>query len=232
VDVSAGLLMMNAATVPPLRHDKTRRVTVPSALLRAGGMTELGSGPPQKAGPTRDSGASSPAAGHASAATGHFCYITQAAASNNTALLQNRKDPMQTASIQWIGEQKFLAVSPSGHAVPFDSDRESNKAPGAMEMVLMALGACTATDMVLILEKKRQKLESLEVLCSGERAAEPPTVWTKLEVLFRLRGTIDEAAVKHAMSLTEEKYCSVAAMLKKTAAFTWRYEILPPSAAK
>jgi putative redox protein len=139
---------------------------------------------------------------------------------------------MQTASIQWIGEQKFLATSPSGHAVPFDSDRESNKAPGAMEMVLMALGACTATDMVLILEKKRQKLESLEVLCSGERAPEPPTVWTKLEVLFRLRGTIDEAAVKHAMSLTEEKYCSVAAMLKKTAAFTWRYEILPPAAAK
>ena len=162
----------------------------------------------------------------------HFCYISQAAASNQIASRQNRKDPMQTASIRWTGEQKFLAVSPSGHAVPFDSDRESNKAPGAMEMVLMALGACTATDMVLILEKKRQKLESLEVLCSGERAAEPPTVWTKLEVRFRLRGTLDEAAVQHAMSLTEEKYCSVAAMLKKTAAFTWRYEILPPAAAQ
>jgi len=138
---------------------------------------------------------------------------------------------MQTATIQWTGEQKFLAVSPSGHAVPFDSDRGSNKAPGPMEMVLMSLGACTATDMVIILEKKRQKLESLEVICSGERAAEPPTVWTRLEVLFRLRGQIDEAAVKHAVDLTEEKYCSVAAMLKKTAAFTWRYEILPPAAA-
>src|SRR5258708_3663846 len=160
-----------------------------------------------------------------------FCYITRAAASNYAHPATGRF-LMQTASIQWIGEQKFLAVSPSGHAVPFDSDRESNKAPGAMEMTLMALGACTATDMVLILEKKRQKLESLEVLCSGERAPEPPTVWTKLEVLFRLRGTLDEAAVQHAMSLTEEKYCSVAAMLKKTAAFTWRYEILPPAAAK
>ena len=139
---------------------------------------------------------------------------------------------MQTASIRWIGEQKFFAVGPSGHAVPFDSDRKSNKAPGAMEMVLMALGACTATDMVLILEKKRQKLESLEVLCSGVRAVQPPTVWTHLEVRFRLRGAIDEAAVQRAMSLTEEKYCSVAAMLKKTAVFTWRYEILPPAAAK
>src|ERR1700758_2564653 len=136
---------------------------------------------------------------------------------------------MQTASIQWTGEQKFLAVSPSGHAVPFDSDRESNKAPGAMEMVLMALGACTATDMVIILEKKRQKLRSLEVLCSGDRATEPPTVWVRLEVVFRLRGSLDEDAVKHAMRLTKEKYCSVAAMLRKTAEFSWRYEILPPS---
>jgi putative redox protein len=138
---------------------------------------------------------------------------------------------MQTATIQWIGDQKFLGTSPSGHAVPFDSDRDSNKAPGPMEMVLMALGACTATDMVLILEKKRQKLVALEVICSGERAAEPPTVWIRLEVLFRLRGQLDETAVKHAMSLTEEKYCSVAAMLKKTAAFTWRFEILPADAA-
>src|SRR6516162_2891229 len=106
---------------------------------------------------------------------------------------------MQTATIQWTGEQKFLATSPSGHAVPFDSDRESNKAPGPMELVLMALGACTATDVVIILEKKRQKLQSLEVICSGERAAEPPTVWTKLEILYRLRGPLEEAAVKRAI---------------------------------
>jgi len=135
---------------------------------------------------------------------------------------------MQTATIQWTSAQKFLGISPSGHTVPFDSDRTSNQAPGPMEMVLLALGACTATDIVIILEKKRQSLQSLEVLCSGERAPDPPTVWTKLEILFRLRGSIDDAAVQHAISLTEEKYCSVAAMLKKTATITWRYEILPP----
>jgi putative redox protein len=136
---------------------------------------------------------------------------------------------MQTASVKWIGEQKFVAASPSGHTVALDSDRESNTAPGPMEMVLMALGACTATDIVIILEKKRQKLQSLDVLCSGERAVEPPTVWVKLEVLFRLRGALDEDAVKHAIELTREKYCSVAAMLRKTADISWRYEILPPS---
>ncbi len=136
---------------------------------------------------------------------------------------------MQTASIQWIGEEKFVATSPSGHALTVDSDRASNKAPGPMELVLMALGACTATDVVSILKKKRQKLESLEVICSGERAAEPPTVWIKLEVLYRLRGKLDEVAVKRAIELSEQKYCSVSAMLQKTATLTWRYEILPLS---
>ncbi len=137
---------------------------------------------------------------------------------------------MQTASVKWIGEQKFVAVSPSGHAIALDSDRESNKAPGPMELVLMALGACTATDVVSILEKKRQKLDSLEIICSGERAKEPPTVWVKLDILYRLRGEIDDAAVKHAIQLSEDKYCSVAAMLKKTATLSWRYEILPAPA--
>jgi putative redox protein len=133
---------------------------------------------------------------------------------------------MQTASVKWIGDQKFSATSPSGHKVAFDSDRDTNTAPGAMEMVLMALGACTATDVVIILEKKRQKIESLEVICSGERAKEPPTVWVKLDVLFRIHGKVDEGALKQAIELTKEKYCSVAAMLKKTADMSWRHEII------
>jgi putative redox protein len=137
---------------------------------------------------------------------------------------------MQTASVKWIGEQQFVATSPSGHALTMDGDRQSNKAPSPMELLLMALGACTAIDVVIVLEKKRQKLESLEVICSGERAAEAPKVWTKLELLYRLRGKLDEAAVKHAIELSEGKYCSVSAMLKKTATLTWKYEILAPNA--
>jgi putative redox protein len=133
---------------------------------------------------------------------------------------------MQTAAVKWIGEQQFVATSPSGHVMAMDSDRESNKAPGPMELLLMALGACTATDVVTVLKKKRQKLESLEVVCSGERAAEPPTVWTKLEIVYRLHGDLDDGAVKHAIELSAEKYCSVAAMLKKTAKVSWRYEIV------
>lgn len=133
---------------------------------------------------------------------------------------------MQSATVKWIGEQRFAATTPSGHTVAIDSDRESNRAPGPMELLLVALGTCTATDIVIILEKKRQPLESLEIVCSGERAPSPPQVWTKLELVYRLRGKLEDAAVRHAIELSEEKYCSVAAMLRKSATLTWRYEIL------
>ena len=134
---------------------------------------------------------------------------------------------MQKASVKWIDKQRFVGVTPSGHSVAFDSDRDANTAPGAMEMLLVALGSCTATDVVIILEKKRQKLESLEVTVSGERAKDNPAVWVKLEVVYRLRGPLDEKAVRDAIELSESKYCSVSAMLRKTAALTTRYEILP-----
>lgn len=136
---------------------------------------------------------------------------------------------MQTATVKWVGEEKFLALGSSGHALLIDSDRESNTAPGSMELLLLALGACTATDVVIVLRKKRQKLESLEVICSGERAPDPPQVWIKLELLYRLRGQLEEAAVKRAIELSEEKYCSVSATLRKSAVLTWRFEILPPA---
>ena len=134
---------------------------------------------------------------------------------------------MQVAKVRWVAADQFIAVGPSGHAVPIDSDRQSNTAPGPMELLLLALGSCTATDVVDILRKKRQKLESLEVEVSGERAKEPPTVWVKLEIVYRLRGQLDEKAVRDAIQLSEDKYCSVAATLKKTAPITFRYEIQP-----
>jgi putative redox protein len=138
---------------------------------------------------------------------------------------------MQTAAVRWTHSERFEAQTPSGHTLALDSDRQSNTGPGPMELLLVALGSCTATDIVIILEKKRQKLESLEVTVSGERADDPPRVWTHLDVVFHVRGKnaeggrIDEKAVADAVRLSEEKYCSVAAMLKKTATLTMRYEI-------
>jgi len=133
---------------------------------------------------------------------------------------------MQKATVKWVSGEQFLATLPSGHAVPVDSNRERNSAPGPMELMLAALGSCTATDVVEILAKKRQKLESLEILIEGERAKEPPTVWVKLELVYRLRGKIEDKAARDAIQLSLDKYCGAAATLKKTAELTFRHEIL------
>lgn len=79
----------------------------------------------------------------------------------------------------------------------------------------------------MILEKKRQKVASLEVSVSGERASEPPAVWTKIDIVYRVSGKLEQKAVRDAIELSQNKYCSVAAMLGKTAKITYRYEILP-----
>jgi putative redox protein len=134
---------------------------------------------------------------------------------------------MQVATVKWLGGEEFLAEMPSGHAVVFDADRKHNSAPGPMEMLLGALGSCTAVDVAVILEKKRQKMGSLEIEISGERASEPPTVWTKIDMIYRLTGALEEKAVRDAIELSQNKYCSVAATLRKTAEITYRFEILP-----
>lgn len=138
---------------------------------------------------------------------------------------------MQTATVKWIGGEEFVTATPSGHQVPFDADREHNSAPGPMEMLLAALGACTSVDVVLILAKKRQKLDSLEVAVSGERSSDPPAVWTKIDMLYKLSGNLDHKAVRDAIDLSQTKYCSVAAMLGRTAKITYRYEIAPGKAS-
>jgi putative redox protein len=132
---------------------------------------------------------------------------------------------LQTATVKWVGGEEFVAQMPSGHAVPFDADRKHNAAPGPMEMLLGALGACSSVDVVMILAKKRQKLVSLEVVISGERAANPPAVWTKIDMVYRLSGAVEEKAARDAIELSQSKYCSVAAMLRKTAEITYRLEI-------
>ena len=134
---------------------------------------------------------------------------------------------MQTAVVKWVSGEEFVGMLPSGHTVRFDGDRAHNAGPGPMEMLLAALGACSSVDVVVILAKKRQQLVSLSVDVSGERAAEPPTIWTKIDMLYRLSGKLDDKAVRDAIEWSQTKYCSVAAMLGKAAKISYRYEITP-----
>src|SRR5437763_1792117 len=110
-----------------------------------------------------------------------------------------------------------------------DADRLRNTAPGPMEMVLIGLCACTATDVVIILKKKREPFTAIDVHAEAERAPDPPTVYTRINLVFTVSGPVSRKAVEDAVRLSEEKYCSVAAMLKSTATITTEVRITEPA---
>ncbi|HEY6350649.1 MAG TPA: OsmC family protein [Candidatus Angelobacter sp.] len=127
---------------------------------------------------------------------------------------------MVEATLNWIDGQRFVVSASSRHAMVVDADRDKNTAPGPMELVLMGLCACTATDVVSILRKKREPFIALSVRAEAERAKEPPTVYTRIKLIYTVSGQVTRKAVEDAVSLSEQKYCSVSAMLKSTAAIT------------
>jgi len=124
------------------------------------------------------------------------------------------------AKLNWIDGERFVALASSGHAIVIDSDRQRNTAPGPMELVLLALCACTATDVVMILSKKREPFTGVEVRAEAERAQHPPAVYTAIKLIYTVSGEVSAKAVEDAVRLSEEKYCSVSAMLKSTARIT------------
>lgn len=137
--------------------------------------------------------------------------------------------PASTASATWLDGERFVTGGGSGHAVVLDADRQHNSAPGPVEMVLRSLCACTAADIVMILKKSRQRFTRVEVTADAERAPEPPRVLTRIAMRYRIDGVaLDAKAVKRAVTLSHEKYCSVLAMLRTTASVS--YEIAPAQA--
>jgi putative redox protein len=95
-----------------------------------------------------------------------------------------------------------------------------------MELLLVALGACTGIDVITILKKKRQRVAGYEVEVRGQRRDEHPRVYTSIEVIHRVRGRgIDPKAVQSAIELSAKKYCSVSAMLGGVASISTSYEV-------
>ena len=127
---------------------------------------------------------------------------------------------MVTANVNWTDGERFTAIASSGHAFMIDADRQRNTAPGPMELVLIGLCACTATDVVSILRKKREKFTSVEVSAEAERATTPPTVYETIKLTYRVGGPVAHKAMEDAVRLSREKYCGASAMLEKTAKIT------------
>jgi len=134
------------------------------------------------------------------------------------------------ARIKWVENACLIGEADSGHGVVIDGAPEiggRNLGVRPMEMLLMGLGGCSAMDVLSILKKKRQQVTNCVIEIEAERSDSYPKVFTKIFIHFIIKGcNLKDAHVKQAVDLSAEKYCSVSAMLGKTAQITHDYEIV------
>jgi putative redox protein len=136
---------------------------------------------------------------------------------------------MGTVTIKWLDGKKFVGIDSTKHSVVLSTSDEGIGVKPS-ELLLIAVGSCSAVDVVEILTKKRMPLSFFEVSVSGEQDQDPPWTYRKIHILYRLSGkNLTEQAVAQAIQLSEEKYCSVAATVRATAPITTEYEILVDS---
>ena len=133
----------------------------------------------------------------------------------------------QKAIIHHAGSDFFIGITPTGHAVTLDTSHERASAPTPMELLLIALGGCTAVDVISILQKKREQVTDYKVEVRGERREDHPRSFRRLEVRHIVTGKdVSATSVAQAIELSESKYCSVAATLRPSAEIVSTYEII------
>jgi len=116
------------------------------------------------------------------------------------------------ASVVWQEKKAFMGVSPSGHNVQIDADKEKGSSP--MELILLGLGGCASYDVVEILQKSRQAVMDVRCQLTAQRAETVPAVYTDIHMHFIVTGQdVKEKQVEKAIHLSAEKYCSASRML-------------------
>ena len=131
--------------------------------------------------------------------------------------------------ILWSGDRRFVGQTESGHSIVIGTAHGDSPKPGpsAMEVVLMGAGACSAWDVVDILQKGRLDVEDVAVELDADRAPEPPKTFTRIHMHFVVKGRgLTEAKVARAVNLSVEKYCSATKMLEKSADISHDFEIV------
>ncbi len=132
-------------------------------------------------------------------------------------------------NLTWAGGAAFIGESENGQRIVIDGPPEGggrNLGPRPMETLLLGMGACTAYDVLSILEKSRQRISNCKIEISSNRADEHPKVFTDIHVHFIIEGTAVKAKqVERAINLSAEKYCSASIMLGQTAKITHTYNI-------
>ncbi|PKL47526.1 MAG: osmotically inducible protein OsmC [Nitrospira bacterium HGW-Nitrospira-1] len=137
---------------------------------------------------------------------------------------------MSKAKVTYVNGMQFVGEADSGHAIIMDGTPETGgKDTGLrpMELLLIGIGGCSGMDVVAILKKKKQAISGFEINVNGQKAENHPQKFNEIDMEFVIKGkNISEEAVKRAVQLSMEKYCSVKAALEGSAKINYTYKII------
>jgi len=129
-------------------------------------------------------------------------------------------------TVRWLNDRHFVGIDADGHSVVLSGQKDAIGVKPS-QMLLIALASCSSVDVVEIMEKKRKPLKKLVVTATGEQDPDPPWAYRRIHLKYRLSGEgLTEKAVGQAISLSQEKYCSVAATVRGVAEITTEFEIV------
>jgi len=132
-------------------------------------------------------------------------------------------------NVKWDGGMRFVATSEEGDSLTMDADPEGGgegRGFRPVKLVLVGLGGCTGMDIVWILKRQRQEVTGLEMSITGTRRKKDPRYYEDIQVEYILRGrNLKESAVKRAIDLSEQKYCSIRGIFRPEVKVTTRYRV-------
>jgi putative redox protein len=136
---------------------------------------------------------------------------------------------MLSAKVTYVNGLQFVGEGSSHHAIVLDGDSSvggHNSGSRPMELLLIGIGGCSGMDIISILKKKKQDVTGLEINVNGVQEADYPKKFSNITIEFVVKGkNISEEAVKRAIDLSMNKYCSVKATLDGSATITFSYRI-------
>jgi putative redox protein len=133
---------------------------------------------------------------------------------------------MSQVKVKWVEGKQFVGTDSTSHSLVMSTSQEGTGLRPS-DLLLLGLGGCTGVDVISILEKQRQKVSGLEITINGEQDPEPPWTFRRIEIEYFLRGKgLKEEAVRRAIRLSEEKYCSVGATISGVAEITSSFQIV------
>ena len=137
---------------------------------------------------------------------------------------------MGTITLRWLEDHLMVGSDTHGHSVVIGRSPEPPNDWVGMkpsDLLLVATAACSTWDVVEILAKQRQPLESLKVICSGEQLPDPPHSFISICLHYVARGAVNADKLEKAIRLSEDKYCSVISTLRLGVVITSDFEIIP-----